>query len=255
MLKKKPKKTSKRKFLWYLLPIVLLVLVIGGYGFIKQASQIGELFDQVLNQSSSNVLVWDEEVPLHDGRVIVIKRREIRSSGGFPINTMNSRGIVRSYEFCYPPMGFYWKSKGMYKPEILGIVAGRAYVKVPFTGAEKCMLHDYPKTNAIYFVWEGDAWKKIPYEQFPQEVRRTNLLQDSLGNTPEEDVRGLVTVAEKESRDHIYSAMKHWRRPWKLESRTDYPEYRGDCERNKSIRVKTTRTSKVFLPPTPEFCH
>lgn len=141
---------------------LILLPVLAACGEYERGKQAIAILDKLLNESGTTALLWDEEVTLHDGSVIVIKRREVKSSGGFPINTMNSRGITRSYEFCYPAMGLYWKSKGKYQPEILGIVNGKAYVKVPIYGEELCMLHDYPATNALYFVWENNAWKKNP---------------------------------------------------------------------------------------------
>lgn len=196
-------------------------------------------------------LTWDEEVKLHDGKTIFIKRREDITASGFPTG---NRGITKSYEFCYKPMGLYWKSKGMYQPEIFGIVDGKAYVKVPVHGPELCMLQGYPATNAIYFTWENNAWKKIPYEQFPKEVRRTNLLLRAFSRDGKDDVPGLVTVEQKEKRDSIYWTMKHNGWSWPVESITDEPGYRGDCERSKKGEVQTTNTADVFMPPTPEHC-
>jgi hypothetical protein len=152
-------------------------------------------------------------------------------------------------------MGLYWKSQGEYEPEILAIVDSKAYVKVPISGG-KCELHDYPTTNAIYFVWEGSAWKTIPYEQFPQEVRRTNLLLEAFGIKPEKDVHGLVTVFQKENRDSIYGAMR--RTNGRIQSLTDYPHRQGECDNRKKTPevsgIQTTDTPVVFLPPTPDLC-
>lgn len=222
---------------------------------IEKSRQIGKALEQAFSDIGTTTLIWDEEVPLHDGSVIVIKRREVKSGGGFPINSMNPRGITRSYEFCYPPMGLYWKSKGgpRYQPEILEIVDGKAYVKVPISGSEACMFHDYPATNAIYYVWEDSGWKKIPYEKFPQEIRRTNLLQNPWGKKSEDDARGLVTQSEKEKRDvGIYWDMKQTK--GRIQSQTDYPHMQGECENRQGSKTQTTRTPEVFLSPTPELC-
>jgi len=232
---------------------VLLIPFLSACDQIEKSRQIGKALEQAFGDIGTTALVWEEEVPLHDGSVIVIKRREVKSGGGFPVSGMNPRGITRSYEFCYPLMGLYWKSKGgpRYQPEILEIVDGKAYVKVPISGPEACMFHDYPATNAIYFVWENSAWKKIPYEAFPKVVRRANLLSNAFGIKPEKDVRGLVTVFQKEQRDGIYGAMK--RTKGRIQSLTDYPTWQNACERQRG-GVKTTNTPEVFLPSTPNFC-
>ena len=222
---------------------------------IEKAKQIGQALERAFEDVGTTTLVWDEEVKLHDDRVIVVKRREVKSGGGFPVSGMNPRGITRSYEFCYPPMGLYWKSRGgpRYQPEILDIVNGKAYVMVPIGSSETCMFHDYPATNAIYFVWEDRAWKKIPYEQFPKEIRRTNLLQNPWKKKPEDDARGLVTIAQKENKFDrgIYHAIKQTN--GRIQNSTDYPHMRDACERQRG-GVKTNRSLEVFLPPTPDFC-
>ena len=155
-----------KRWMLYVLGAICVAPMLYACERIEQARQIGQTLERASGDIGTTTLVWDEEVPLHDGRVIVVKRREVKSGGGFPVNSMNPRGITRSYEFCYPEMGLYWKSHGEYEPEILAVVDGKAYVKVPIGGG-KCELHDYPTTNAIYFVWENFAWKQIPYEQFP----------------------------------------------------------------------------------------
>ena len=193
--------TARRRWVYRVLFILLALLVLLlGYGIFK-SWQVAQLMKIVFASVGTTTIVWDEEVKLHDGRVIVIKRREATGGGGFPITAMNKRGLTKYYEFCYPEMGLYWKSKPSYHPEILGIVNGKAYVKVPIWGTETCMFHDYPATNAIYYVWEDGGWKKIPYEEFPPEIRRTNLLRNPWGKKPEDDAHGLVTQFEKEKRD------------------------------------------------------
>lgn len=205
-------------------------------------------------------LTWDEEVKLHDDRIIILRRHNEIAASGFPVN---KRGINKSHEFCYKPMGLYWKSKGEYTPEILGIVEGKAYVKVPIGGSIECMLQDFPATNALYFVWENSKWKRIPYEQFPKEVRRTNLLLWVFGTTAEDDMGPYVTIEQKERRDTIYHTMKYNTWGWTVESVTDQPWYRGECsglkEEMKNMteedkKKMTTDTPEVFLSPTPKHC-
>ena len=238
-----------------LVSVLATVLMLAACERIEKAKHIGQALEQAFEDVGTTKLVWDEEVKLHDGRVIVIRRREVKSGGGFPVNSMNPRGITRSYEFCYPSMGLYWKSKGEYEPEILAVVDGKAYVKVPISGGQ-CKLHDYPTTNAIYFVWENSAWKQIPYEQFPKEIRRTNLLLEAFGSKPENDAHGLVTMFQKEKRDSIYIAMRDTN--GRIQSLTDYPDMRGECDNRKKNRgaggIQTIDAPVVFLPPTPDLC-
>ncbi|MEW6677073.1 MAG: hypothetical protein AB1421_04055 [Pseudomonadota bacterium] len=227
---------------------------------LEQGQRILDGVEKAFKDPGTTTLVWDEEVKLHDGRVILIKRREASGGGGFPVSGMNKRGLTQYYEFCYPEMGVYWKSNPEYQPEVLGIVVGKAYVKVPISG-EQCQVHDYPTTNAIYFVWEAGVWKKIPYEQFPKEIRRTNLLLNAWGRYPSGDVRGRLSVEMKEDRDSIYGAMR--RTNGRIQSLTDYPHRLGECDNEKNrvvgenrvvAGIQTTSTPEVFLPSTPDLC-
>ena len=235
--------------------VVLLAVasILSACDQLEQGQRILAGVEKALENPGMTTLVWDEEVKLHDGRVILIKRREASGGGGFPVSGMNPRGFVQYYEFCYPEMGVYWKSKGdpRYQPEILDIVNGKAYVKIPIWGPETCMFHDYPATNAIYFVWEGGGWKKIPYAQFPKEVRRTNLLLNAWGRYPAGDVRGQLSVEMKEDRDSIYIAMKQTN--GRIQSLNDYPHMQGACERQRG-GIKTTSTPEVFLPAKSDLC-
>lgn len=222
---------------------------------LEQGQRILDGVEKAFKDPGTTTLVWDEEVKLHDGRVILIKRREASGGGGFPVSGMNKRGLTQFYEFCYPEMGVYWRSNPEYQPEVLGIVGGKAYVKVPISGGQ-CKLHDYPATNAIYFVWEGGAWQKIPYEQFPKEIRRTNLLLNAWGRYPSGDVRCRLSVEMKEDRDSIYVDMKNTN--GRIQSLTDYPHRLGECDNRKRNRGvggnQTTNTPDVFLPSTPDLC-
>ncbi len=243
---------------WSVLVVVLVMApLLAACDQIEQGRRILAGVEKALENPGMTTLVWDEEVKLHNGRVILIKRREASGGGGFPASGMNPRGLVQYYEFCYPEMGVYWKSKGdpRYQPEILDIVDGKVYVKVPISGGQ-CKFHDYPTTNAIYFVWKGGGWKKISYEEFPREVRRTNLLISPWGIKPAGDVRGRLSVEMKEDRDSIYIAMKQTN--GRIQSLTDYPHRQGECDNRKKNRgvggVQTTNTPEVFLLPTPDLC-
>ncbi len=100
---------------------------------------------------------WSEEVKLHDGKIIVVKRHEELGRTGLPLA---NRGARKYWLFCYAPMNIIWKSKPDYFPEVFDIVDGKAYVRVSIGSCESCMLHGYPETNALYFVWEGGRGRR-----------------------------------------------------------------------------------------------
>jgi len=202
---------------------------------------------------------WAEEVRLHDGRVVVVKRRTELTASGFPVQR---RGFQKYHELCYEPMGVYWKSKPSYPPHVFDIVDGKVYIKVPVDHCETCMLQGYPPWDALYFEWDNGAWKKL--DETPMlRTLRFNLLSSTHASggsfyyegklVPAEayDARGLITLAEKERRDgSIYAFMQ-------ATGRTGPGVEPGACERCKNTwgRVQTTETPEVFLPSESKTCN
>jgi hypothetical protein len=197
-----------------------------------------------LTGCNSNEIKWTEEVKLHDGRVIQVKRRVELTETGFPVQ---QRGFRKYHELCYAPMGVYWKSKPEYPPYVFDIVNGKAVIKVPVEGCTTCMLQGYPAWDAAYFEWDNGAWKKVDETPVLRGLR-FNVLSDPRSGDESKDARGLITLAEKERRDGtIYYEMKATGR-----SGPGVPP--GACERCKAEKVETTRTPEVQLPSTTRNC-
>jgi len=205
---------------------------------------------------------WSEEVKLHDGKIIVIKRHEELGASGLPLA---HRGARKFWQFCYTPMGIHWKSKPDYFPEVFDIVNGKAYVRVTINNCELCMLHGYPETTALYFAWEGGAWKKIDYKDFPSGLRYNMLNGTHYDDDGSRDVRGLVTIAQKEQLDgEIYWLMRKKPEIVGLNDRVTYrgpdmpPIYARDaCKQCKGGSISyygKPPTNEVFLPPSPKDC-
>jgi hypothetical protein len=203
----------------------------------------------LLGECAPTVLDWSEEVKLHDGRIIVVKRHDELGATGFPLS---HRGQRKYWQFCYAPMGIHWKSKPEYFPETFDIVDGKAYVRVSIGSCELCMLHGYPETNALYFAWKAGAWEQIGYKDFPTGLRINLLGNTHYDDDGSRDVRGLVSVAQKEHLDAaIYRVMRQ--RP-EIIGRNDTAAFRDACKKCKGIHGKTTSTSEVFLPATSRDC-
>lgn len=199
------------------------------------------------------VLEWSEEVKLHDGKIIVVKRKEELTGTGMPVQ---KRGFRKYFQFCYAPMNIVWKSKPDYFPETFDIVDGKAYAKVSISTEEQCMLHGYPKTDALYFRWDdGKAWQEIDFQDYPKGLRY-NMLSNSSDLTPDRDAHGLVTIAEKVKRDsNIYYFIRKNPAVTGLNDSPSLGGPEGRCEKNKSVKVKTDGTPEVFLPITEKDCN
>ena len=218
---------------------------------VKTAMQLSlglSLSIPVLGGCAPPEIKWTEEVRLHDGKIIQIKRRMELTESGFPVQR---RGRPKFHEFCYAPMGVYWKSRPGYRPELFDIVNGRAYAKVSLGhDCTRCMLHGYPESDALYFAWDGGAWKKVEYKDFPS-VLQLNLLLSAQQANPADDAHGLVTLAEKEILDASISYELKVRGAKGL---NELPETKGACRECRGIRTTTDETSEVFLPSWSEPC-
>jgi hypothetical protein len=210
---------------------------------------LGIVFLPRVGECAPTILDWSEEVKLHDGQIIVIKRHDELGASGLPLA---HRGARKYWQFCYAPMGIHWKSKPEYFPETFDIVDGKAYVKVSIGNCELCMLHGYPDTDALYFVWENDTWKEIGYKDFPKGLRYNMLNNTDYDDDGTRDVRGLVTIAEKEERDpNMYWLMR--KKP-EITGLNETRTRRGSCHKCKGYGIQTTRTSEVFLPASRKDC-
>jgi hypothetical protein len=191
---------------------------------------------------------WTEQVKLHDGSVIEVKRRTELSATGFPTS---SRGKPRYHELCYAPKGIVWKSKPEYKPEAFDIVDGKAYVRVPLGGCAACMLHGFPDTNSIYFTWSGKEWVKLGEKDAPAQLA-FNLLEATHGDDDGSlDARGLITLADKRKRDaSIYYVMDRT----KAKGLNERPSVRDLCVKCKGIDIRTGSTAEVLLPSASHSC-
>lgn len=191
---------------------------------------------------ASNDIRWTEEVKLSDGRIVQLQRHtEMTSHSGFPANR---RGLYKSHEICYAPMNLHWKSSGGYRPDIFDIVDGKAYMHVPIYGCFQCKLHDYPETDALYFVWDNRTWKQIKHDEFP-EAPEWNLLYDSQATKAEDDASGFVTLQGKlEQRDrtlHHEQKRKGWKRV------NEGGKGLGRCKACRQVKVTTDQSPEIFI--------
>jgi hypothetical protein len=72
-----------KKWMWYALVVLSMPLLLYACERIEKARQIGQSLERAFEDVGTTALVWDEEVKLHDGRAIVIKRREVKSGRWF----------------------------------------------------------------------------------------------------------------------------------------------------------------------------
>jgi hypothetical protein len=187
---------------------------------------------------------WTEEVLLHDGTVVQVKRRTEITASGFPTQR---RGLRKFFELCYAPGAVYWRSKPEYPPEAFDIIEGKVYVKVPVNACSACMAHGYPESDAIYFVWAQRAWKKLDEKEAPTQMK-FNLLAFDYGGNPEKDARGLITLTEKRRRDgSIYRGME--------QSGRRGPSRPGYCAKCRFVTVSGSPSADIFVQSPSRACN
>ena len=208
----------------------------------------GVLGAMAVSACDGGVIKWTEEVKLHDGKIIQVKRRTELTASGFPVQ---KRGLSMYHEFCYVPMGIYWRSKPEYRPELFDVVNSKAYAKVSLGhDCSRCMLHGYPETDALYFVWNAGTWNKIDYKEFPSELRLNLLLTPDQAN-PQDDAHGLVTLADKEKLD---MSINYELKVTGAKGLNELPQRKGACKECRNISTKTDKTPAVFLPSDRKTC-
>lgn len=193
---------------------------------------------------------WTEEVKLSDGRLVQLQRRMELTSSGFPVQR---RGFSKYHEFCYAPMGVHWKSRGGYPPDIFDIANGKAYAHVPISDCAKCMLHGYPDTDALYFVWDRGQWKQTTHEEFPA-IFEWNLLMNPVAAAGHEknDVRGFLSLTDKLAKHDQSLRREQQRKGWKRVNES--LSRRGSCNACRSQGVRTTETPEIFINDGKSLC-
>ena len=200
--------------------------------------------------SAGDDIRWTEEVKLSDGRVIQIQRHVELTESGFPAQ---KRGFDKYQEICYPPMNIHWKSKGGYQPDIFDIVDGKAYMHVPISDCEKCRLHGFPVTNALYFVWNSGQWKRIRHEEFPQASEWNLLMQTSRGST-ETDPQGLITIEDKTTCKWTDSTLRYDKKRFGWRRANEGGKGIGRCKACRNERISTNASPEILMNDGKSAC-
>ena len=126
---------------------------------------------------------WKEEVQLHDGSKIVVKRSIDR--GGRHEIGQKPPYKEQSLTFTMPGTSqkVTWEDKfsedlGManFLPMLLDIYKGVAYLVVSPMGCLSYNKWGRPNPPYIVFRYDGKEWLRIPLEELPTEIKTPNLI-------------------------------------------------------------------------------
>lgn len=119
---------------------------------------------------------WPEEVLLHDGRLIVIQRSV--KTGYLPREIGQpppESDYTLTFEWADGRKVTWDGGRGRFVPMILDFESGTPYVVA--TGGQLISWREEgcPRPPYFFFMWGGDQWQRVTYEQFPKSIRKANL--------------------------------------------------------------------------------
>lgn len=146
---------------------------------------------------------WKEEVLLHDGSKIIASRTVER--GGW--HEIGQQPAIKegSLSFTLPPTSeiVTWKSEynpdvGLadFMPLLLDMFQGAVYVVSVPVGCLSYNKWGRPNPPYIVFKYEDKAWKRIPLQELPAEIKTPNLIFSSPDNKVEQIGKSFVTAED-----------------------------------------------------------
>lgn len=145
---------------------------------------------------------WKEEVLLHDGSKIIVKRSVDR--GGRHEIGQQPPIKEQSLSFTLPTTNerITWKSEfsedvGLadFQPLLLDISSGSAYVVASLVGCLSYNKWGRPNPPYAIFKYQGKEWKRITLQELPAEFKIPNLIFSSPDNEVEKLGKSFVTIA------------------------------------------------------------
>jgi hypothetical protein len=146
---------------------------------------------------------WREGVLLHDGSKIVVDRAVER--GGRHEIGQQPPIKAQSLTFALPTTRerITWKSEysqdvGLadFMPLLLDIFRGTAYVVSSPVGCLSYNKWGRPNPPYVVFRYDDRAWKRIPLQELPVEIKTPNLIISSPDNKVERLGRDLITAED-----------------------------------------------------------
>jgi len=155
-----------------------------------------------------NTMSWKEEVLLHDGSKIVVKR--IFHLGSKPTwESTERQALDEIVAFNLPGSNkkITWTTDFRdAKPEpnslnllVLDIVNGTPYIATYPAGCIAYNKWKRPNPPYIFLKYDGNDWKQIPLEEFPEEISKVNVI---VGKPPEELKKSFYTVEQVNEQNH-----------------------------------------------------
>ncbi len=174
---------------------------------LKQIAKLGFLLMMGASMSADAGLFgfggvsWKEEVLLHDGSKIVVKRSQ--SYGGR--HEIGQGGSIKDQEiiFTMPNTNKTLTFKDEYSEDIGGrnflllalhLLNGTPYIVAQPVGCLAENKWGRPSPPYVFFKNDGNAWRRIPLAEFPAEFMAINLVVDTKGDEATITAQPVVTA-------------------------------------------------------------
>lgn len=145
---------------------------------------------------------WKEEVLLHDGRTIIVRRSQ--TFGAYSEPASRERSVVlEDWVFPIPGAGqdIRW-SVDMRNPPAgssllliaLGFVDGIPYIATKPAG---CIAYNYwgrPNPPYVFFKYRASQWQRIPLSEYPREITEANVVVGGRPN-PQKQSGSTLSIA------------------------------------------------------------
>ena len=168
--------------------------------WLKQISKFGLILMMGVSMNADaglfgHTMSWKEEVVLHNGQIIVVER--FYNLGSYPaLDSHNRSPLDETITFDLPGSNkrISWKTE--YRNELpepnslssllLDVVGGIPYLATSPAGCIAYNKWERPNPPYVLFKYVNDEWKRIPLEEFPEELVHANLMSrpDSRGLKP-----------------------------------------------------------------------
>ncbi|MDO8960800.1 MAG: hypothetical protein Q7V02_01760 [Methylophilus sp.] len=161
---------------------------------------------------------WKEEVVLHDGQTMIVKRTTKRSGG---LQRPEERGIIyKSLVFTLPNsrQAVTWEDKetedirsSNFQPLLLDIVENTPYLVTTALGCLSYNKWGRPNPPYIIFKYDSKAWQRIALQELPAQLTTPNLLINSPDTVAAKSASNLISAATIKSlnSDSIHKEYKN----------------------------------------------
>ena len=153
---------------------------------VRGVQRIALIFMMGVSMSACSSTSWKEEVLLHDGGKIVVKRTVER--GGWHEIGQQPPYKEQSLTFTMPgtKQEITWEDKfsedvgsANFLPMLLDVSNGNAYLVADTMGCLSYNKWGRPNPPYVVFKYEGKEWKRITLQELPTEIKIPNLIFSS----------------------------------------------------------------------------